>query len=170
MLKKCSLTVWQGIAEILSAAAVLATSVTLSLRWKHLAEKIPSHYDKFGQPDAWCNKGMLLALVIVQLVLFVGITVLLLFPKVWNIPIAVSEAGKVQLLRKTRTLICTMKLLLSVGIGIIIFFTAIGKQLSGWLSLLMIIAVIGNMICYFVGTAQISLQEARRAINRDLEQ
>jgi len=92
-MKKLSYTVWQKIAEILSAIVIIATLAALISYWPQIADKIPSHYNSAGQPDAWSNKNMLIALAIVQVVLFIGITVLSLFPKIWNIPVAVSEAG-----------------------------------------------------------------------------
>lgn len=113
---------------------------------------------------------MLIALAIVQVVLFIGITVLSLFPKIWNIPVAVSEAGKQRMILKTRTMICTMKLLLVIGFSYILLCSAVGRQLSGWFLAFIIITVIGNMIYYFVKTAQISLQDARHAIKQDLEE
>ena len=168
-MKKISYTVWQIIAEILSAIVIIGTLAVLIFYWPQIADKIPSHYNVAGQPDAWSNKSMLIALAVVQAVLFIGITVLSLFPKIWNMPVAVSEAGKQFMIRKTRTMICTMKLLLTIGFSYILLCSATGKQLSGWFLAFMIIAVIGNMVYYFVKTAQISLQDARQAIKQDLE-
>ena len=169
-MKKLSYTVWQKIAEILSAIVIIATLAALISYWPQIADKIPSHYNSAGQPDAWSNKNMLIALAIVQVVLFIGITVLSLFPKIWNIPVAVSEAGKQRMILKTRTMICTMKLLLVIGFSYILLCSAVGTQLSGWFLAFIIITVIGNMIYYFVKTAQISLQDARHAIKQDLEE
>lgn len=169
-MKKLSYTVWQKITEILSAIVIIATLAALISYWPQIADKIPSHYNSAGQPDAWSNKNMLIALAIVQVVLFIGITVLSLFPKIWNIPVAVSEAGKQRMILKTRTMICTMKLLLVIGFSYILLCSAVGRQLSGWFLAFIIITVIGNMIYYFVKTAQISLQDARHAIKQDLEE
>ena len=130
-MKKLSYTVWQKIAEILSAIVIIATLAALISYWPQIADKIPSHYNSAGQPDAWSNKNMLIALAIVQVVLFIGITVLSLFPKIWNIPVAVSEAGKQRMILKTRTMICTMKLLLVIGFSYILLCSAVGRQLSG---------------------------------------
>ena len=170
IMKNLSYTVWQKIAEILSAIVIIVTFTALIFYWPQIADKIPSHYNSAGQPDAWSNKSMLIALAVVQIVLFVGITVLSLIPKIWNIPVAVSEAGKQLMILKTRTMICTMKLLLVIGFSYILLCSASGKQLSGWFMALMIITVIGNMVYYFVKTAQISLQDARRAIKQDSEE
>ena len=170
IMKKRSYTAWQIIAEILSAIVIIVTFTALILYWPQIADKIPSHYNSAGQPDAWSNKSMLIALAVVQIVLFIGITVLSLVPKIWNIPTAVSEAGKQFIILKTRTMICTMKLLLVIGLSYILLCSATGKQLSGWLLALMVIAVIGNVIYYFVKTTQISLQSARQAIRQDLEE
>ncbi|MDD6237472.1 MAG: DUF1648 domain-containing protein [Clostridiales bacterium] len=168
-MKKNSYTAWQTIAEIFSAIILIGTLAALIFYWPQIADKIPSHYNDAGQPDAWSNKNMLITLAIVQAVLFIGITVLSLFPKIWNMPTAVSETGKQFMILKTRTMICNMKLLLTVGFSYILLCSAAGKQLSGWFLVLMIITVIGNMIYYFVKTVQISLQDARQAIKQDSE-
>ena len=42
------------------AAALLAATVFLAARWPMIAQQIPSHYDLFGQVDAWSGKGSLI--------------------------------------------------------------------------------------------------------------
>lgn len=64
------------------AAALLAATVFLAARWPMIAQQIPSHYDLFGQVDAWSGKGSLIVLLIVGWVIFALLCALNLVPKI----------------------------------------------------------------------------------------
>jgi uncharacterized membrane protein len=63
----------------------------------HLPDKIPTHFDLTGHPDAWGSSGMLALLPAVGLFLYVTITLVSRFPSVFNYPVRVTAQNRLRL-------------------------------------------------------------------------
>ena len=59
--------------------------------WPYLPDRIPSHFDFWGKPDGWGPKSTLWFLPGIAAFTYVMLTVVNLFPQVFNYPVAVTE-------------------------------------------------------------------------------
>ncbi len=161
---KTKVTPFQIAAEICAALTVFSTILYFLFLWPALPSQIPSHFDELGQPDAWNAKYLPALLLGVQIVLYLLLTLLSVFPKIWHLPVEVSEKSKPVLFSATRTLILDMKLLLVLAFGYLIFCICRSVQLSMFILLPMVLCVLGSMIYYFIRITKISLSDARRLL------
>jgi uncharacterized membrane protein len=64
---------------------------------KKLPDRIPTHFDFAGSPDAWGSARMLLLLPGLALFLYLTITLVSRFPNSFNYPVRVSAQNKARL-------------------------------------------------------------------------
>src|SRR5580698_1465299 len=63
----------------------------------HLPDKIPTHFDFAGNPDAWGSSQMLLLLPAIGIFLYLTISFVSRFPNSFNYPVRVSAQNRVRL-------------------------------------------------------------------------
>lgn len=131
------------------AAALLAATVFLAARWPMIAQQIPSHYDLFGQVDAWSGKGSLIVLLIVGWVIFALLCALNLVPKIWNIPETTSDSQKENVYRLSKTLLLYVRCLVGVLFSYLVFQSALVRTLPGWFLPVVFICMMGGVL-YFL--------------------
>lgn len=168
-MKKILPTPFQLVTESLALLTVVGTAVYLGMIWASLPEQIPSHFGPDGAPDAWSGKPMLLLFFFLSLGLYLLFTVVELMPRIWNLPISVSEKSKPILYSLTRTLIGSLKLISTVGFGWVIYTTANERQIGVVFLILLIVALIASMGGYFFRSFRLSLEDAREALKQGIE-
>ena len=62
-----------------------------------LPDRIPTHFDLAGNPDGWGSPRTLLVLPVIALVLYLVITLVALFPSVFNYPVRVTAENRARL-------------------------------------------------------------------------
>jgi uncharacterized membrane protein len=62
-----------------------------------LPDRIPTHFNFAGQPDAWGKPPVLPLMLIVAAVLYLGITLLARFPSIFNYPVEVTAENRPRL-------------------------------------------------------------------------
>lgn len=112
---------------------------------------------------------MLLLFFFLSLGLYLLFTVVELMPRIWNLPISVSEKSKPILYSLTRTLIGSLKLISTVGFGWVIYTTANERQIGVVFLILLIVALIASMGGYFFRSFRLSLEDAREALKQGIE-
>ncbi len=168
-MKKIKPTPFQLAAEVLALLAVIGTAVYLGLIWAGLPEQLPSHFGPDGVPDAWSGKPILLLFFFLSLGLYLLFTVVELLPRIWNLPISVSQKSKPALYSLTRTLIGSLKLISTVGFGWVIIATANARRTGVLFIILLIAALMASMGTYFIRSFRISLADARESLRQDME-
>ncbi|MGD0890008.1 MAG: DUF1648 domain-containing protein [Terracidiphilus sp.] len=86
--------------EVVGAAAVAALFwITWSALHgpEPLPDRIPTHFDISGNPNAWGPSSSLLLLPVVGLVLYLSITVVSQFPSAFNYPVRVTPENRPRL-------------------------------------------------------------------------
>lgn len=101
---KIPFTITQIIVQIAATIFVLATALLLWRTWPQLPETVPTHFGFSGQPDAWGSKNTLLLLPIVSALLYLLLTVLLFFPKIWNLPYRYNADNVVWTMQQMRSM------------------------------------------------------------------
>jgi uncharacterized membrane protein len=117
--KKVPLTIYEIILEIFALMGILVFAALMFFQYPMLKEKIPTHFNFSGQPDAWGNKSSMIYLSTVVLVLYLGLTVLNRFPYIFNYPVEITTKNADRQYRMARTLLSFLKL------GMIILFLTI---------------------------------------------
>jgi uncharacterized membrane protein len=86
--------------EVIGAATLAALFwITLSAIHgpEQLPEKIPTHFDIAGNPNAWGTSSSLFLLPVVGLLLYLSITVVSQFSSVFNYPVRVTPENRPRL-------------------------------------------------------------------------
>jgi hypothetical protein len=120
----------QKIIELLSGAGVLCLFLFLILRWPFLPDTVPSHYDAAGLIDAWKPKSSLWFPAGACAALYGVLTAVSFFPRLWNLPVNVTDANRARVLSRTRTLLCLLKLEMVALLGYITLQAAHGQPLG----------------------------------------
>ena len=80
--------------EIVTFILLLAQIVYTAVLYPQLPSKIPSHFNLEGQIDGWSGKGSIIILVIVNVALYILLTVTMFFPRLWNVPVKITDKNK----------------------------------------------------------------------------
>ena len=69
----------------------IASILYLLMEWSSLPNRVPMHYNFFGEVDKWGSKGTIFSHPIIGAVLWIGLTILEKFPHVYNYIINLTE-------------------------------------------------------------------------------
>ena len=88
---KIKMTFAEHVLEIISISG-LFTAVHILLKfWPELPATIPSHFNFYGEVDAWSDKNSLLFLLGMNVLLYLLMTIVRRFPHTFNFPVKVTK-------------------------------------------------------------------------------
>ncbi len=137
------------VIDILCLILLIGVSVYLILQWNDLPDKVPGHYNFKGEVDRWGSKGELLMLPIMSWVLYIGITVMEAFPKIWNVGVTITEENKERVYRLLKTMIGVTKLLM-VFIFTLLEINGINGESLPWYFIVLFLGVIFGELIFFI--------------------
>ena len=70
--------------QVLCILCLVGTTLFILICWNKIPKEIPSHYNMAGEADAMSGKGFLFFPLIMNWLMFLGISVLEQFPQAWN--------------------------------------------------------------------------------------
>lgn len=146
---KIPFTPLQIASLILGALSLIATIGLLWYEWPEIDAIIPTHYGLDGQANAWGSKSSLLPLLGLDILLYLGIVILLFFPKVWNVPYRFTAETVVWTYQQLRSMLCLMSLAISLGFGYIIYASYHLNKLPVWFLVLFMAAIFIPLIYYW---------------------
>lgn len=146
--KKVTYTFLQKVIEVLCAGTILFLIVFLIINWPNIPNKIASHYNALGTPDAWSSKESILTMPIVNLGLYLLLTVVSFFPKVWNIPVEITNENYLFIYQNMRSMLCFLKLIIVATFTYISICDATGRSLGSFFLILFLVLLFGVMIYY----------------------
>ena len=79
------------VMEIIGILMILGIFVYTAIKYHGISGQIPTHFDGFGQADAWGSKMNLWMLPGVALIIYILVTISAFFPSSWKYPVKVSE-------------------------------------------------------------------------------
>lgn len=106
---KIPLTIPEIIIEGICAIVFIGTAIFMILNHNNLPDKIPTHFGISGRPDGWGGRTGLNALIIVNLGLYVLLTILGRFPHIFNYLCEITEDNAKFQYTNSRTLIALIK-------------------------------------------------------------
>lgn len=77
--------------------------------WPSLPERVPTHFNAAGEPDAWGSPITLVVLLGVSVGLWLGLTILQRFPHLYNFPWPITESNAAEQYRLMRSLLIWLK-------------------------------------------------------------
>lgn len=137
--------------EILLFVLLCSIFIYIFYMWAELPDRIPSHFDGMGRPDAWSGKESILLLPIIGLFLFFLFCLLSKIPQVLNYSTNVSEEKAPKLYVEGR------RMMIALNIEITSFFvigtwkevqTAIGKAdgLGNWFLISFLVILCSTLV------------------------
>lgn len=99
-------------AELFGLVGIFALLFeTWSALWgpHRLPQRVPTHFDAAGTPNAWGSPTGMLLLPVVALGLYVLLTVVARFPASFNYPVRVTAANRAQLQQATLAMLAWIK-------------------------------------------------------------
>lgn len=140
-------------AEVAALLGIILEVTITFFYWYALPARIPTHVGFNGQPDSWGGKGSLIALVVVSLVLYVGLTLLERYPHIYNYPVQITEENAPRQYSIARSLLVWVKLEMAWIFAVLQWQTiqvALGRA-AGLGNMLVLTIIIVNMLTIGVG-------------------
>lgn len=82
------------ISNIICIVLIIAFAVFLAAGWSGFPEEVPTHFNLSGTADSFGPRSTLLRDLAVMAGLFILLAVVESFPRIWNIPVEVTEDNK----------------------------------------------------------------------------
>jgi hypothetical protein len=145
--------VTRALLNALAAAAVAAHGLVLGMYWGRLPDRVPTHFNAAGNPDAYGSRSMLLVLLLASLGIFALLTVASALPRFLNYPARVTEENRARMEPLALDMLAWLKLAVVCLIGYIAWGTiqvAMGRMsgLSFWFLPATLAAVFGITLYY----------------------
>jgi hypothetical protein len=144
-MEKIKFTHMQKTAEAISAVLILSLWIYIAAAWMAIPSRLPSHYNGSGMIDAWGGKDILITVAGVCTFLYAILTLVLFFPKLWNIPVKVTEVNRPAIYRSVRNLLCFLKLIMAGMFFYMSVCIAQMRPLGAWLAPVMLISLFGTI-------------------------
>lgn len=95
----------EGLALLGLGVSILA----LVHYWERLPSSIPQHFDVTGEPDAWGSKRRLVALPVLSLAIYIGLSALERYPQYFTYPVPITPHNAQRQYLLARGLVLVLK-------------------------------------------------------------
>jgi uncharacterized membrane protein len=151
---KLKLSATEKLVEVAAFASLISIIFFTLFYWGRLPERIPTHFNFTGQPDAYGGKVSILFIPVVITFLYALLTILSSFPHAFNYMYEITEENAKRQYESARSMMCWLKLetvllFAYIQLSIIRSVSGAAKGLGFWFLPVVIIAVFGT-IAYFI--------------------
>lgn len=126
------------------------TSVYVAVRWQALPDQLPAHYNFAGEIDRWGSKSELLIVLAIGWGLWLLMTAVERFPKIWNTGVEVTPENREQVYRILKSMLEIERLLISGVFAFLTMYGTLGRNLPGLFLPVFLLAILGNLIFWLV--------------------
>lgn len=141
---------YQKVLEVITAALLLGQIIYVAVRYPQIDGKIPTHYDLAGNPDAWSNKSMIFLLLAATIFLYILLTVIIFFPKMWNVPTKVTAQNQAIVTKYVIDMTLLDKLLIVACFFYMTVCSLEGIALGLWFTIFMLVSILGVTFYYTI--------------------
>lgn len=120
------------ILNILCLIVLIGITIYLIIRWNSMPKLIPSHYDFSGKVDSYGSKASVLIMPIMSWVLYILITVIEMFPALWNTGVKVTEENKFRVYAILRLMLDIIKFIMVVSFAYTTICSVEFMPLGAW--------------------------------------
>lgn len=142
--------IFQKILEVVTMVLLLCQIVYVAVRYSKIADKIPTHFDFAGNPDSWGSKSTVFILLGMTIFLYAIMTVCMFFPKIWNVPVKVTEENRRRIFNYVANMVLLIKLIIVGCFFYMTFCSMEGIALGIWFTIFMLGSVLGVTLYYTV--------------------
>ena len=129
---------------------LLGVVIFLLVRWSSIPDQVPGHFNASGEVTRWDSKGTLIIMPIIAGVLYIGMTILERFPKVWNTGVRITQENMFRVYRILKRMISVIKLLIVATFVSITIIQSLAVTLPIWLMPVFISLIFGTVIINIV--------------------
>lgn len=137
------------VVNFLSLLCLVGTVIFLIISWETIPAEIPGHYNGAGEVDKITDKNSLIVLLVVEWIMFIGLSVVEKFPQIWNTGIQATEQNTEKVYRILKTMIGTIKLLFVLVFSYLTIHSTTGENLS-FLFLPVVLILIFGAMAFFI--------------------
>ena len=141
------------ITNVICLLAIIASLVLIILRYSQLPDRIPTNFDFSGNVTGYGSKAMLWMLPVLNLLIFVPMAAVELFPGAWNTGVNKRSRNYALSLRLSGILLTIVKTASVLFISALTIIVTLGLKLPPWLTILFVLVITGTLIWYFVRLA-----------------
>jgi uncharacterized membrane protein len=150
------------ILEIISLAGLVFLAVIFTTNWSALPERIPTHFVFSGQPNAWGSKHTLLPVFLITPALYVLLTALNRFSRLYKYPVAITAENIGQQYRLVRILSAWMKAEMVWGLALLQWRALLAVARGSWPAG-EVLPLLGGFVAVLLITIFWYLRQSRRA-------
>jgi uncharacterized membrane protein len=155
---KLKYTKLQIVLEILCLLLIVGMMVFICLRYNQLPDKIPGHYNAAGEVNRWGNKSEIFITPIITVLLYLFITVLTFFPKIWNVPGQLTEDNRVAVYQCIKSMVICTKVEMVGVFFYITYFMAYSKALPAAFLPVMLVILFGTILLFVLRMVRLMKQ------------
>lgn len=139
---------FQKSLEILALILLLGQIVYTAVLYPQLPSKIPTHFNFAGEADGWGGKGSIIVLVITTVGLYILLTVTMFFPRLWNVPVKITDQNRGIIFRYVMNMVLLDKLLIVASFFYITYCSISATKMGWWFTPVMLVGVLGVTFYY----------------------
>lgn len=133
------------VLNMLCLIMLISTILFLIIIWSEIPDKIPMHYDFTGNIDRWGSKLEVIILPIITWIMYIFMTIIEKFPKVWNTGVEVTEENKERVYSTLLHLMSTIKFIVVCVFMYLTVQTALAFELSSWFLPIFLLLIFGDL-------------------------
>lgn len=136
------------IMTMIGGLLLMGTTVFVLINWTQMPEEIqiPLHYDFSGEVTDYGGKGAIIPILAIAWVIFLLMTVLVKFPKTWNIPVTVTKENFERVYGITRGMMEVVKLEAVLLMMVTIISAVRGVAAPGIIMIILIAVILLTVI------------------------
>lgn len=138
------------IANVLCVVLLCGIIMYLFVSWSNIPESIPKHYNGQGVIDSWTDRSELIILACIAWAIYIGISVIERFPKIWNTGVEVTPENKERVYRVLKNMLVTEKLLVVLVFVVLLFYTANALPLPSFFTPAYLLGLFGSMLFFII--------------------
>lgn len=140
----------QKVIELINLLILCFMIRYLIINWNNIGDTVPSHYNFTGHIDSWGDKGTLILLPLIAILVNFSMGITLFVPQSLNIPVKVTEQNYAKVYDLTRYFISFMKTAINVSLFYITIMSANSKPLGSLFLPMFLILIFLPIILYYV--------------------
>ena len=129
---------------------LVGITIYLIIMWGSIPDQIPGHFNASGEVTRWDSKSTLVVMPVIAFVMFVGMTILERFPRIWNTGVRVTQENMHRIYRVLKSMLNTMKLVVTALLITISLIQSLTQTLPIWFLPVFLVLIFGTIIFYIV--------------------
>lgn len=129
---------------------LIGTIIYLIIIWNTIPNEIPGHYNALGEVDKITNKSSLIVLPIISWIMYIGLSVVELFPQIWNTGVTVTQENQQRVYRILKNMLVTIKFFMVVSFTYLSINSAKAISLSPLFTPLVLVLIFGSIIFFII--------------------